>query len=317
MKKMTLLAAMAVCGMGAMNAQYIVEPGISRTTETGAIYDALLLCDATIAELQQAGKTVNDFRADDVNRAMDVWNSGETLSGGSAIGPGVDDNMDGYSSFIVVAPQGWSGGGLRFAAGTNMDCSHFSDDTHFHCAIKEGGSGLPTSLGITILDDQADGFNPAKIAVGPAFDDNGTMRPTVGSIPEGGDWAAIDITFGDLKRMFPAFSYSTTNKFASSELGYVFSFVGGAVAGTGFDFDAVYFYSPNNAGVEGVAADEVDILVSDKTVSVLGGKDGIELYNISGQLVKKVANTVMGIEDLNAGIYVVKAGNAVKKVVIR
>ena len=317
MKKMTLLAAMAVCGMGAMNAQYIVEPSISRTTETGAIYDALLLCDATIAELQQAGKTVNDFRADDVNRAMDVWNSGETLSGGSAIGPGVDDNMDGYSSFIVVAPQGWSGGGLRFAAGTNMDCSHFSDDTHFHCAIKEGGSGLPTSLGITILDDQADGFNPAKIAVGPAFDDNGTMRPTVGSIPEGGDWAAIDITFGDLKKIFPAFSYSTTNKFASSELGYVFSFVGGAVAGTGFDFDAVYFYTPANGGVEGVAADDAEIMVSDKTVSVLGGEAGIELYNISGQLVKKVANTVMGIEDLNAGIYVVKAGNAVKKVVIR
>lgn len=317
MKKMTLLAAMAVCGMGAMNAQYIVEPGISRTTETGAIYDALLLCDATIAVLQQAGKTVNDFRADDVNRAMDVWNSGETLSGGSAIGPGVDDNMDGYSSFIVVAPQGWSGGGLRFAAGTNMDCSHFSDDTHFHCAIKEGGSGLPTSLGITILDDQADGFNPAKIAVGPAFDDNGTMRPTVGSIPEDGDWAAIDITFGDLKKIFPAFSYSTTNKFASSELGYVFSFVGGAVAGTGFDFDAVYFYTPANGGVEGVAADDAEIMVSDKTVSVLGGEAGIELYNISGQLVKKVANTVMGIEDLNAGIYVVKAGNAVKKVVIR
>ena len=314
---MTLLAAMAVCGMGAMNAQYIVEPGISRTTETGAIYDALLLCDATIAELQQAGKTVNDFRADDVNRAMDVWNSGETLSGGSAIGPGVDDNMDGYSSFIVVAPQGWSGGGLRFAAGTNMDCSHFSDDTHFHCAIKEGGSGLPTSLGITILDDPTDGFNPAKIAVGPAFDDNGTMRPTIGSIPTGGDWAAMDITFGDLKKIFPAFSYSTTNKFASSALGYVFSFVGGAVAGTGFDFDAVYFYTPASGGVEGVAADDAEIMVSDKTVSVLGGEAGIELYNISGQLVKKVANTVMGIEDLNAGIYVVKAGNAVKKVVIR
>ena len=316
MKKMTLLAAMAVCGMGAMNAQYIVEPGIERTTSTGAIYDVVVLNDATIAELQQAGKTVNDLRVDETNVCTDVWEKGETLQGGSAIGPGVDGNMDGYPSWIV-GNAGWSGGGLRMVAGYNMDCSHFTDDTHFHCAIKAGGSGLPASLALIVLDDKTDGFLPAKIAVGTAFNDGGAIYPTVGSIPEGGDWAAVDITFGDLKRFYPTFSYSTTSKFASSTQGYVISYLGGSVAGQGFDLDAVYFYTPANGSVEGVAADEVDILVSDKTVSVLGGKDGIELYNISGQLVKKVANTVMGIEDLNAGIYVVKAGNAVKKVVIR
>ena len=316
MKKMTLLAAMAVCGMGAVNAQYIVEPGIAETTSTGAIYDVVVLNDATIAELQQAGKTVNDLRVDETNVCTDVWTAGETLQGGSALGPGVDGNMDGYPSWIVGS-AGWSGGGLRMVPGYNMDCSHFTDDTHFHCAIKAGGSGLPASLALIVLQDETDGFLPAKIAVGTAFNDNGAIYPTVGSIPEGGDWAAVDITFGDMKRLYPAFSYSTTSKFASSTQGYVISYLGGGVTGQGFDLDAVYFYTPANGGVEGVAADEVDILVSDKTVSVLGGKDGIELYNISGQLVKKVANTVMGIEDLNAGIYVVKAGNAVKKVVIR
>ena len=40
MKKMTLLAAMAVCGMGAMNAQYMAsDPGIAATN--GDVYYVL------------------------------------------------------------------------------------------------------------------------------------------------------------------------------------------------------------------------------------------------------------------------------------
>ena len=85
-----------------------------------------------------------------------------------------------------------------------------------------------------------------------------------------------------------------------------------------FSIDAVYLYGPKaQGGVEGVAADEAQIVVSAKTVSVIGGEEGIDIYNVSGQLVKSTESTIVGVEDLTPGIYVVKAGNAVKKVVIR
>ena len=42
MKKLTLLAAMAVCGMGAMNAQ-LVDPSLNQTINNGEIFDVFML----------------------------------------------------------------------------------------------------------------------------------------------------------------------------------------------------------------------------------------------------------------------------------
>jgi hypothetical protein len=78
-------------------------------------------------------------------------------------------------------------------------------------------------------------------------------------------------------------------------------------------------YGPQGQGsVEGVATDDVQVIVSNRTINVLGNENnGFELYNISGQLVKKSTTSIMGVEDLNAGLYIVKAGNAVEKVVVK
>ena len=43
MKNLTLLAAMAVCGVGIANAQYVGDPALSKTTSTGNLYDVILL----------------------------------------------------------------------------------------------------------------------------------------------------------------------------------------------------------------------------------------------------------------------------------
>ena len=87
--------------------------------------------------------------------------------------------------------------------------------------------------------------------------------------------------------------------------------------GKNISLDAVYFYTPGNgeSAVAGVVAD-TDIIVTARTVNA-AGTDEIALYNLAGQLVRKVNASIMGIEDIAAGIYIVKAGNAVKKVVLK
>ena len=40
----------------------------------------------------------------------------------------------------------------------------------------------------------------------------------------------------------------------------------------------------------------------------------INLYDLSGRMIKSVNGTTMGISELGKGIYVVKAGNSVKKI---
>ena len=62
MKNLTLLAALAACGVGVANAQTYVtdQPGIANTN--GDTYYAFQLDDVTVQNLQDAGKTVFDYR---------------------------------------------------------------------------------------------------------------------------------------------------------------------------------------------------------------------------------------------------------------
>ena len=103
MKNLTLLAAMAVCGVGIANAQYVGDPALSKTTSTGNLYDVVLLDNASIESLKTSGKTVQDLRADDVNRFLYVWDN--TFVAGDGSYPGVDMQMDGYVSFDVSTMQ--------------------------------------------------------------------------------------------------------------------------------------------------------------------------------------------------------------------
>ena len=52
------------------------------------------------------------------------------------------------------------------------------------------------------------------------------------------------------------------------------------------------------------------------TVNVAGA-NGIELYNLGGQLVKKTAGTTLGLSNLAKGVYVAKSGNQAKKIVVK
>ena len=309
---MTLLAAMAVCGVGIANAQYVGDPALSKTTSTGNLYDVILLDDASIESLKTSGKTVQDLRTDDVNRFLYVWDN--TFVAGDGSYPGVDMQMDGYVAFNV-STIGWSGAGFNIANAA-ADLKHFTDNTHFLCGLRSTNGIKNVALIIGdgyAFENKNDKWSPAKISVGSeAFVDNGTAFPLVGNFDADGEWVAVDITLGQLKKLWPSFNYQ-----AGGFGGNILSFLAGGTTGKNIRLDAVYFYTPGNgeSAVAGVVAD-TDIIVTARTVNA-AGTDEIALYNLAGQLVKKVNASIMGIEDIAAGIYIVKAGNAVKKVVLK
>ncbi len=90
--------------------------------------------------------------------------------------------------------------------------------------------------------------------------------------------------------------------------------------GAMFAVDGVYFYTPGRvvAGVEAVAASDsaAEIVVTGRSISVLGG-EGIEVYTVGGRLVASTTGTVVGVDHLEAGIYVVKAAGKVMKAAIK
>ena len=310
MKNLTLLAAMAVCGVGIANAQYVGDPALSKTTSTGNLYDVLLLDNASIESLKTSGKTVQDLRTDDVNRFLYVWDN--TFVAGDGSYPGVDMQMDGYVSFDV-STIGWSGAGFNIANAA-ADLEHFTDNTHFHCGLRSTNGIKNVALIIGdgyAFENKNDKWSPAKISVGSeAFVDNGASYPLVGNFSADGEWVAVDITLGQLKKLWPDFNYK-----AVGFGGNILAVLGGGTAGKNICLDAAYFYTPSEGSVEGIAAD-ADIIVTARTINAAGAEE-IALYNLAGQLVKKVNSSVMGVEDVAAGAYIVKAGNAVKKVVLK
>ena len=125
--------------------------------------------------------------------------------------------------------------------------------------------------------------------------------------------AGVDISFSDLKKLFPTFDWKAIPAWS----GNIMSFLGGGVTGQAFAFDAIYFYQPGDgSGIGKINSDNTEWVVTANTVNVAGA-NGIELYNLSGQLVKKTAGTTLGLSNLAKGVYVAKSGNQAKKIVVK
>lgn len=308
MKKFTFIAAFAALALSA-NAQYTVAtPYADASVVAGEkqIFDVVLGAEDVLTGLQGAGQTVNDWRVNDVDRFLYVWDG--TFVGGDGSYPGVgysDFQYDGYSS-LDVGTVGWSGAGFFMSEDSGTNTNHWTDETKFHVAYRTSSVG-PASVAFVIADGDPEGSSPAKVAVGTAFNDGGAVYPTIG--PAFNDeWQAVDISFADLKKLYPTFVFVNTDAWS----GNILSVLGGGVTGQNISFDCLYFHTPNgDNAVEGVEAD-AQLIVTDNTVNSTVA--GIAVYDLEGRLVKKSNTTVLGIEDLK-GVYVVKAGNVVKKIV--
>lgn len=308
MKKITLFAAVAALAMSA-NAQYVtseagIEPVLKATNGKG-IFDVFQLSPETVNAIKAAGNTVNDYALNNETRNLYIWDA--TFIAGDPIQPGVDFQFDGYVS-LTVSSIGWSGAGYNAAGAGALDLSHINDNTRVHLAYITASNG-PGSVGFILLNQDGK-ESPAKFAVGTAFNDNGVVYPTIGPAVSD-EWQAVDVTLGDLKKICTGFDYEASKAWAGNYL----AFLAGGVTGQNLGLDAFYFYTTTGAGINGVEA-ETELVVTNRTINA-AGVNRIALYDLTGKTVKAVNNSVMGIENIPAGLYIVKAGNTVRKVVIK
>lgn len=311
MKKFTFLTVAAMTAMAA-NAQYTVNPETSVVAAQKPAEVAWIVLDAVGQEdLTKAGATLINMAPDDVNKFFYIWEN--TFAAGDGSYPGVDGGEDQYLS-LEVGSVGWSGGGYFISGDAGIDLSCFNDDTRFHVAYMTPSDNGPASVALVICDGDNEGSSPAKIAVGNSFDDGGNIYPTIGPALND-DWQGVDISFADLKKMYPSFALATDMK---NWQGNIVSILGGGVEGKTLALDCLYFYNlaASDAGVDGVAVDNACFVVTGKTIN-LNGANGIELYDMGGKLVKKTAGCVLGIDNLSAGVYVAKSGKLVHKVVVK
>lgn len=299
---MALVAASA-------SAQYACDPSTSVVLAKGKVTNLGVIALSESVQSQFADATVDLYGPDDDSRHLYIWPDGSTLSAGDSSYPGVDDQMDGYASF-VVGTAGWSGAGYSVAA-PGVNTSWWNMNTRFHLAYMSSGVA-PVSIAIIIADGANDcGSQPAKVALGESFNDNGAVFPAIAPAAND-DWQGIDISFADLKKLFPSFD----PKSISNWTGNIMSFLGGGVTGNTFAFDAIYFYQLEGGDGINDAINDAEWVITDNTINV-AGTTGIELYDLSGKLVKSAQGSTLGISNVAGGLYIAKAGNSVRKVAVK
>lgn len=306
MKKFTLFAAFAALSLSA-SAQYMCEtPYADQSVVAGEsqIFDIVLGAEDVFTGLKAAGQKTNDLRPN--GETINLWVWDETFVGGDGSYPGVgysDMQFDGYTS-LDVSTVGWSGAG--FDVQSDFDNQHWNETTKFHVAYRTAGTP-PASLAF-ILANGGDNCVPGNIAVGEAFDDNGTIYQPVGDAVSD-EWQAIDISFADIKKLQPSFNYVTSDAWH----GNIVAFLAGATTGRNISIDCMYFHTPEVDGAVGAIAQDAQFVITGNTVNVSNGQ-GIELYDLAGRRIKSVNGTTLGISDLGNGAFIVKSGNTVKKI---
>lgn len=322
MKKFTLLATMALAAVSA-NAQYTSDATLESISNANpkAYFDIIAMQDACIDKLAAAGHKVQAVGPDNALRNLWYWDGTvDNTAVPATPGIGWNDtelNFDGAVSVEVTGAANWSGLGYAILPAENLadgiDFTHFTEKTRFHAGFMTVGTA-PASVGLLFLDDTEGGCAPAKIALGDPFNDNGVIFPAVApKLNE--DWQCVDISFADVMKIYPQFNYLVDKK--QNWKGNVLSMLGGGVKGQSWAWDAVYFYTPSDDnGVEGVSADRFDIVYTGRTINAAGASS-IALYDMSGKLVKSADSAILGTDGVAKGIYVVKAGNSVSKIVVR
>lgn len=312
MKKFTLFAAFAALAVSA-SAQYTCEtPYANQNVIQGvqSTFDIVVGSSTDLVKpLEDAGQKVNNFGPDDETRFLYIWD--DTFVGGDGSYPGVGYSgmqFDGYTS-LNVGTVGWSGAGWYITPNTGISTEHWCDQTKFHVAYRTDNNG-PASVAIIINDSSKEvpGAAPAKFAVGTAFNDGGAIYPTIGpGLTD--EWQAVEISFADLKKIYPEFNYVATDNYG----GNVVSILGGGVVGQNIALDCMYFFTPGEDAAVGAVADDAQWVISRNTVNVANG-NGIELYDLSGRIIKSTTGSTLGISELGNGVFVVKSGNSVQKI---
>lgn len=178
-------------------------------------------------------------------RHLYVWEN--TYEAGSPSGPNCYGLIHGWTSLVVANNKTWSGAGYNVPAYYANDLLKMKqigeepEKYYFHIAYKTKQTGKSHLLTLSYGDN-----NKGSVAIGsvPFVDGEGAATVTYqpyGNITTDGEWNELNIPITEfMKPEAGGLDYLNTSEAAAGT--NVFSFLSGGVAGTTFDFDAVFIY---------------------------------------------------------------------------
>lgn len=278
----------------------------------------LIYLDAQIeSDYDITPKIVKDYRVN--------WDATTNPNGAKALynwtgdGSGyVFNNVTGKGSFgqiggfldLSVTTSTWSG--LGFCMRDNdanvttsfpVDYTAVTDDYHFHMAVKSSTS--PVKAHHIEMFGSSTGKADFSVGVG-SMEAAPNITP---NFPTDGSWYVIDIPISQLR------TYGWTNR--DTFKGNYFVTLSGAPTNN-LAMDAIFIYLPAGVnGINDVKADKLNVLVTNKIVEVRNATAPIQVYSVTGSLVKTSKEPIFGVEELAKGAYIIKSGNAVAKVMIK
>src|SRR5690554_2452836 len=171
-------------------------------------------------------KIKSDFRPDDTNRFLYVWE--DTYQAGATSGPNYFGEVEGWTS-LVVGNKGWSGCG--FTVTSEIDFTAVDDDYVFHIGMKSKDN---SSHVIIFYGHDGDKVVEAKVCIGKEELDG--VQPSL-DFERNGEWQTIAIPMADLFDQGLRYSKAFEDE-------NVLAFLSGGVAGTTLDIDAAFIYKP-------------------------------------------------------------------------
>lgn len=194
--------------------------------------DYFLIAVDPTTETKIHSKVNKDYRVDEANRFLYVWN--ETYIAGAPSGPNSFGAVESWIS-LAVSTVGWSGLGISPGGVSSADLSGVTDSHVLHFAMKSKNNA-------THVIGLGDGSNEAKIAIGSSafVDDKVTYQPYT-DFKRDGEWHHIEIPMSEFTKR--GLKYRA-NGFPVGSKANIFLVLSGGVAGTTLDIDGVFIYKP-------------------------------------------------------------------------
>lgn len=319
MKKSLLLAAGILSAATVCAQSYISEaPAGGFDVNGGKDYIVLYAPAEIIAQMGSKVITNNNLDETQVNNYLEYWVTDwdkKDLTLYNVPGEPGDVNSFGSEEFINATPLYAWGTGVFMPKAQPYDLSKVTNQHHIHIGLRDFGS-KPSKYQFSVGSQKTIKNNGFQIMVGASLGQGSGDYVGIGSLPNGNDgkWYYLDVPVADLVDENGNFGFEYN--FASPITDGVFTFSfnspecstatksgpapGETVysytitkLGSALSLDHVFFYVPDNSGVEAVAVD------ADETVQAV--------YDLTGRRVENPAN----------GIYVVVTNLGTRKVYVK
>jgi hypothetical protein len=263
----------------------------------------LISLDAVTSENIPAGAIKKDFRVDDINNFLYVWSG--TYNALVPAGPNWNGEIGEFIS-LQVGSVGWSGFG--FSGPAAKDMTAVTADYTLHLAMRAPS----TSTASHCIKMEGPGGLAGFAAIGSAnFVDGSNIYKPYTNFVRDNNWHLIEIP------MSYFFNQGLRYPEAVPAFGNVFALLSGGVAGTSIALDAIYVYKKTVTSINELSSNRLQILQTSKTLTVVDALAPIELYNITGTKIRSSYESIMGIEGIQKGIYIVRCGSFSKKIEIK